>query len=898
MKRRTDGIALVVTLVLALVLFIAIVAITTTLSISNRQTSSNQTVAVRAQFSAESGLNQADQKLVAVANLLNNVTVDLGAGGNYLAAQDALFQDMYRYCYGSPATPPAGAPLYPAFAASLIAHGSNPNFTICAQALPINAADTDASIATNRMQIFMDSSNGGYIPFGATGVAPLVQSIDNRAVSGTTPNLAAEQRMWANLARGSANTQSSTTNGYKDAFVTAITLAPVSLLKQEGKYVFLMGKPTDTSAGVESTGLVQATDGSSVANRILTRSSLMSTSLQPPSFARFAFFYNSHYLNGTRNDTTSVVKFRNGFKVNGPIYTNGNFVFESNAPQGITFAGEVGSAGCDDGAATFYANGTQVTGTPTSGASISSGCVQRSSGNRWSGTPRQGYYLDGMGNYKAVATSGQSTAFDPTLKLDTVYQDDEGNQLCGTVSREYYGLNQCPNGASDASKARKVDWNHAPIPLPSDGTAGFQSQADSGGLFFDTSKYSNAGSTGNITLNVRPSDLTVPSLDQTRRDSINLYTGTPSVYLSVDNPGTANQLQHVRIVVAQITGYSLSYSSYCYVAPTPGPSPTPTPTPTPNPPGDPGAFAPRTTQQPRDASLPVRSHSTLLGVLQQVLTAGNNAFAAGERWTVPNGCAQSNERYVYAYSRQTANRTLEFTVAADKSVNVLGTNPFGSLDNNAFSLSAANFNGVIYSSGDLNLDSASDQADRANPTTPQKATRNLPEIAKYSQLSVAAGSNVWIKHDITYAENPIDLPDNQPKPTNMLGIYGGSNVYFNSNNKTTHQYDDFNVNAVIMAQNGSVANYQACDTNTNDVSKGNLNITGSVIQNRLGAINCKFTGRPAATSQPGYIGNYQYDGRTGDGLTPPAFPTFTAGNFTAQNNFQTNRSFIRVVPGN
>ncbi|WP_287417970.1 PilX N-terminal domain-containing pilus assembly protein, partial [Oceanithermus sp.] len=61
--KKPLGIALVVTLLFALLLFLAIVAVSSSLSLSGKRVTSNQKAALEAQYAAESGLALATTRL-------------------------------------------------------------------------------------------------------------------------------------------------------------------------------------------------------------------------------------------------------------------------------------------------------------------------------------------------------------------------------------------------------------------------------------------------------------------------------------------------------------------------------------------------------------------------------------------------------------------------------------------------------------------------------------------------------------------------------------------------------------------------------------------------------------------------------------------------------------------
>ena len=70
--KESSGIALVVTLMLALLLFLAIIAVSSSISLSGKRVTSNQKAALEAQYAAESGLALAATRLNAIGGELED----------------------------------------------------------------------------------------------------------------------------------------------------------------------------------------------------------------------------------------------------------------------------------------------------------------------------------------------------------------------------------------------------------------------------------------------------------------------------------------------------------------------------------------------------------------------------------------------------------------------------------------------------------------------------------------------------------------------------------------------------------------------------------------------------------------------------------------------------------
>ncbi len=160
---------------------------------------------------------------------------------------------------------------------------------------------------------------------------------------------------------------------------------------------------------------------------------------------------------------------------------------------------------------------------------------------------------------------------------------------------------------------------------------------------------------------------------------------------------------------------------------------------------------------------------------------------------------------------------------------------------------SGSFNGMIYVSGSV-ADLSGDGSD-------------TPDIAANTQVTVATSSDVIIKSDITYADNPVQNPD----ALNVFGIFssGGTVKADGPSSK------DLTVHASIMA---SAAN-KGFGTVNPEVSRGTY-INRKVQFNLLGGIIEDQSQTVGNTGTGGYARNYKYDRRfKTKGLMPPFFPT-------------------------
>lgn len=195
------------------------------------------------------------------------------------------------------------------------------------------------------------------------------------------------------------------------------------------------------------------------------------------------------------------------------------------------------------------------------------------------------------------------------------------------------------------------------------------------------------------------------------------------------------------------------------------------------------------------------------------------------------------------------------------------------------------FNGVIYASGNVNNLNGPARTNASDPATA------APAVASFSQMTLAASGNIVVTSDLKYADPPCSgknsvvndtftaAPCNNKNASNILGIFSsGGDVRLLSPNCAASNTDgtcatagsrpgmpkDVNIHAVLMASQGKVM-VDGYNSGAADGSLGQVNLIGGIIENYYGAFGL--------TDGRGYGRNFVYDPRTGEGLTPPFFPT-------------------------
>jgi Domain of unknown function (DUF4900) len=184
------------------------------------------------------------------------------------------------------------------------------------------------------------------------------------------------------------------------------------------------------------------------------------------------------------------------------------------------------------------------------------------------------------------------------------------------------------------------------------------------------------------------------------------------------------------------------------------------------------------------------------------------------------------------------------------------------------------FNGVIYANGTINSLKGPARTTANDPATAPAALTN------FSQITVAATSDIHIKGDLKYADPPCSgsnsvaggtfsaAPCPNTASKNILGIYSsGGDVDIDSPAKygvANGVGKDVTIQGVLMASTGRVT-VDGYDAGTADGSLGQVKLLGGIIENYYGPFGI--------TDGRGFGRNYVYDPRTGDGLAPPSFPT-------------------------
>lgn len=211
--------------------------------------------------------------------------------------------------------------------------------------------------------------------------------------------------------------------------------------------------------------------------------------------------------------------------------------------------------------------------------------------------------------------------------------------------------------------------------------------------------------------------------------------------------------------------------------------------------------------------------------------------------------------------RWTPNATYQFiTVVSGITTTVYRVGPSGALEKKTgsnWSIERTAFNGVLYSSGKVNIGGPG-----------RSGAQPLPALSAASQLTLAADDGVVVQNDITYSDVPCKPPAacaSKATPMNLLGIYSQDGDVIISKNAP----NDLNVHGVLMSSTGEVT----VENYSTGSPRGDIKLLGGLIENYYGAFGT-FDPRNPSKLGTGYGRDFSFDIRMseGYGMTPPYFP--------------------------
>jgi len=299
--RQKKGVALIITLLVALILFIAIITISSSMSVSSRRVTTDQKVALEAQYAAESGLSLAAATLPKngkeMADMLND--------------RDAL--EMPRDTTWS---------------------GTVARYVemFCGKGVPLSPPNTSRHLIC-KADLSKVSWSGGKQPYKLLEdyVDPKKYPKDPSTGHPYNPH-----KFWRERIGLRTYTKTIKSGPEKSSYLVRFGFLPSEAWAYEDNSVHLFFKGVATSTGkIENKDRNLATR--KVKQEFYGRLEII---LRPPSFSRYMSFTN-YQRAGTNKDDRRVF-FYNGTLFDGPVHTNEHFNFIDKP----WFGDEVTSAGC------------------------------------------------------------------------------------------------------------------------------------------------------------------------------------------------------------------------------------------------------------------------------------------------------------------------------------------------------------------------------------------------------------------------------------------------------------------------------------------------------------------------------------------------------------------------
>ena len=449
--QRHRGIALVVTLLGALALFVVVIAIVTSLSLSNRRLSGSKAVELEAQYAAESGAGQGLALLGNLKDLLQSIRVDLSRGGSAAAYRFAA--RLYTFCHGGdPDTLPHSRvlDLYKAL------RGERASYS-CQVAkddlLDDLRTKTPEELGNSWLRLLVD-----YIP------APVYSSkgITNPA------------RFWGQVMNGSSTVmgrvlrrEGNRVVRYRISTSGSYGLLPQRLEIQNGHVTLYFGDPDNKNLALYSVGEVLS-DGVVVAQRRVQLgselSSLLAIDIEAPSFAWFALFFDHQ----PSHNPARMIAFTDDTVIDGPVHTNDYFAFEQNATP--WFGGPISSAGPNR--------------------------YSRQPGFYWRHPSRT--YINGFEAMPSTTDPTHWWNFNQAAPDLAIQTDPLGRPLC--YNPETGQEEVCSSSIVDKNGDKKpdapweyvraVNWAHDVVPMPGRGALRHMRElAEDGGIYFPEDRF-------------------------------------------------------------------------------------------------------------------------------------------------------------------------------------------------------------------------------------------------------------------------------------------------------------------------------------------------------------------------------------------------------------------------
>lgn len=872
--RATRGIALVITLLAALVLLVVVLSVVGTFSVSNQRIAGNKSEELKAQYAAESGAEQSRAVLAEFGDLIASTRVDLSAGD---PAVDHLATRLAAFCFGTTSPNPATLK-----ALTEAIRGKNDySCKVKAEKLKREIADEtlpDAELGRRWMPFFLD-----YIERSTYEAKGIVNVGDSATVYQEKVS-----RYWGQVLRGTQSalqriiaSDAKQITRYRIATDSNAGIVPTRLAIANGEVKLTFGSLSGNEQ-IFSIGEVLDRSGKILAKRAVQigneGESKLALIIRPPSYAWYAFFFDRQRALYGEN----MIVFTDQTVIDGPVHANDYLAFEQGSRP--WFGGPVSSAGPSTrggGIRAYWRKtlaGTSGYETPPPGVD----------GEHW-------WHLSTSNPEFSVATDalGKALCYDPVAGQE---------ELCENVDRDGDGQPDPP-----WEYKRDVNWNHAEIKLPGTGAIeSLRDQARASGIYVDGSTFCWA-----------PSSIKVKSGDPAPTRCVGKYLrgeGRSKIQLE----GKGNE-QLIRIELTKITGWKFKRTQPAYWRKHQR---------CPRPPGGGGGGGgggsggggggvERLVPIFRWLANALVPHSPLAFAPSAVRAQrwdedpSGNACRGKRKPKCKKGCTCRYTCIIAkdVYKRETTREYIVFRYTKDDPYLTVVSQQ-GTMDAVIFSPNP--FNGIVVVDPDDFYVSGPNKAKATDPPP--------PAIAEFAQITLASPKDFHITGDLAYAkpactktphrdindsdgdgdtEEVIDRcseKDYKDAADNLLGIYA-RNIHLNPKGVWNSAGADLTVHAVLMAYNGEIEtrHVQYCWRK----ELGRFKLLGGMIQKNIGPLNWrrKCHGKEKLL---GYRSALTYDRRMLEGLAPPGFPRFVEGEWDAElSEVGTGTSgFWRQVPEN
>jgi len=837
--KKSQGVALLATLLAALALLVIVVVVVGSLTTSNRRISGDQSVELQAQYAAESGAENIDRLYEEIRTLFNSLEVDLSSGGDEAAYRFA--SRIYSFCYGVDPDQVPHSQLDPIYEALQGEHDYHCSVDPDQLASDIEEK-TAEELGKTYLRVLVD-----YIPESVYEEL----GIDNPAqywgevLKGTQANMQAT--LYEDETRKVRYRLSTGGPGGITPNRVAIQQGAAGGDEEEDNGVtFHFGDPSNEGV-LYAIGEVVDPSGRLLAQRRIQIGNesqyLLSLTIIAPSFAWFAFFYDHQ---PDESDPFKMIAFSSNTLIDGPVHSNDYLAFE----EGSTpwFGGPVSSAGPQyrNGEVGFYWRDPNT---------LESGFETMPPGT----DPEHWWELEHADPNFAIAKNpmGKELCYNPETGVE---------ETCEDVDEDGDGEPDPP-----WTYKRLVNWDHNVIDMPTENALeDIEAMAEEAGILLKGDVFCGTGDWATVPQGGRKPDRCV--------GKYKLRSGLVTLE-AVDGK------QRMTIEAQKVLDWEYHHSYCTCQCPDDG--------------GGGGGGGGDDGGGGIIHRLPQPLEELALAYLGQkfptlahwiVLAQGTRASSSCD--DCPSNCSCNcydayhivlrRDSLVFEYTEDDPYLNLVYEDGEPEFVEYNTTVPF---------------NGVVFAQTKFNVAGPWDETDPPKPAIAEFAQITLassddlhimndmvyedPACTKTPQLVDTDGDGV--PDTAVDRCTPEDFENASP---NLLGVYA-KNIWLDPAAGWNDPNDNLEIHGILMAYQGKVSTLQA----QNAPDYGRFKLLGGIIQKEIGMIGY----RDDEGNLHGYRTSLVYDQRMLDGTSPPGFPTFMEGNWKTRNqDIQTgSRGFWR-----